>query len=399
MTDPKITVKLNELVQKGKGEIEACQQAVNQLSLVVKQNTDRVNRNSALEQLQSTDRIIFSRLRSEYNDYVRDWENTRGDFSRFNKKDFQDRFWSRECWGKSGGWTGDIQPSDWHCGNEAQDKGYPDPWSWKATGDKQGCRWDGGIESHKTFKCARSDSSINTANKEWQDAKPKFSDWMKNKNKNPGLAECRKSNWQCILKSDNSNQGSIRIGWGHTEGDAGWACNNWRVGRCNGDTCRATEIQDIEGKPGPVCKDGEANINWEKDTNDRNYPDNSQYPYNNQEPKFPQVQCCTNINAVAGTAQNIAQTCQQTLIQAENELDKPGSTSGSPPVSGSPPSAGSPPSSGSPPASGYPPAAGSPSASTSTNSTAIIGIIVLVILLFGFSCSSGLMAFMFMGDE
>ena len=290
MTDPNITVKLNELVQKGKGEIEACQQAVSQLSLVVKQNTDRINRNSALEKLQSTDRTIFSRLRSEYKDYVKDWENMSGDFQRWanRKRELQnERKQTGEGINPQGQWCKNDHGEDWET-------------------DERWANW----ANVGRMNCKRTGSGINQVldREGYNGDKPKFSDWMKNKNKNPGLAECRKSNWQCILKSDNSNQGSVRIGWGHTDGDAGWACNNWRVCRCNGDTCKATEIQDIVGKPGPVCKEGEANINWEKDTNDNNYPDDSQYPYDNNEPKFPPVQCCTNINAVAGTAQNIAQT-------------------------------------------------------------------------------------------
>jgi hypothetical protein len=322
MTDLNITVKLNELVQKGKDEIEACQQAVNQLSLVVKQNTERLNRNSALQKLQSIDRSVFSRLRSEYKDYVKDWENKRGDFEKWkNITDSVNTTFNKEL-----GWyncnnianTGDA---NWRCGEEASHKNLYDPWEFYAYEDYLG--WGIGPCHWRHVRCRRKDSNKNKIINEYNNAKPKFSDWIKNKNKNPGLAECRKSNWQCILKNDNSNQGTVRIGWGHTDGDASWACNNWKVGKCDRDQCKSTEIQDIEGKHGPVCKDGQAYINWEKDTDDINYPDDSQYPYDNQEPKFPPVQCCTNINAVAGTAQNIAQTCQQALIQAEQELNKP----------------------------------------------------------------------------
>ena len=37
-----------------------------------------------------------------------------------------------------------------------------------------------------------------------------------------------KSEWDCYRQSDAVLLGSVYIWWGHTDGDAGWACNSWR---------------------------------------------------------------------------------------------------------------------------------------------------------------------------
>ena len=38
--------------------------------------------------------------------------------------------------------------------------------------------------------------------------------------------------------TQNKSQGQVEIDWGHTAGDAGWACNSWISG-CGGN-CKAT---------------------------------------------------------------------------------------------------------------------------------------------------------------
>ena len=358
MTDPNVTVKLNELVKKGKEGIEACQEAVNKLTLVVNQNTARLNHNSALQKLQSTDRNTFSRLRSEFKNYVRSWENKEGDFAgwRDRQKQLQDE---RKQTGEG------IDPQGQWCKND-----HGQDWETHE-------RWVNGANVGR-MNCKRTESGINQVldREGYNAAKPKFSDWLRNKNKKPDMSECRKSNWQCVNKSDNSNKGTMRIGWGHTAGDGEWACNAW-VDACKPDKCKASGIQEREGKPGPVCKDGQANINWENDTDSQNYPDDNQYPYDNQEPKFPDVQCCTNITAVAGTAQNIAQTCQQTMTNALKEVESSGSSTQGSSTQGS----------------------STQGSSTDNTNIAIIGGLALIIILCICSFSSSVIGFMFLGGE
>lgn len=369
MTDPNVTLKLNELVKKGKEGIEACQETVNKLTLVVNQNTARLNHNSALQKLQSIDRSKFSRLRSEFKDYVKSWENKEGDFAGWKKRieDLDQEFNAEVSWHSCDS-IANKGDSNWQCGAGAESRGWSDPWEFYAYEDYKD--WGGGPCYDRHVRCRRRDNNKNKIRNEYNAAKPKFSDWLRNKNKKPDMSECRKSNWQCVNKSDNSNKGTMRIGWGHTAGDGEWACNAW-VDACKPDKCKAIEIQDIEGKPGPVCKDGQANINWENDTDSQNYPDDNQYPYDNQEPEFPHVDCCTNITAVAGTAQNIAQTCQQTMTNALKEVESSGSST-----------------------------QGSSTQGSSTNNTniAIIGGLALIIILCICSFSS-VIGFMFLGGE
>lgn len=54
---------------------------------------------------------------------------------------------------------------------------------------------------------------------------------------NPKTNHCE-SSWKCTLNG--VDKGSTTIWWGHTEGDAGWACNNWNA-NCQGN-CKATII-------------------------------------------------------------------------------------------------------------------------------------------------------------
>jgi hypothetical protein len=49
--------------------------------------------------------------------------------------------------------------------------------------------------------------------------------------------------WDCYLNhKDNKNAGRVNIWWGHTAGDAAWACNNW-ISECgNNGGCWARRI-------------------------------------------------------------------------------------------------------------------------------------------------------------
>lgn len=52
------------------------------------------------------------------------------------------------------------------------------------------------------------------------------------------------SEWDCFLNNqDNRSVGHVRIWWGHTSGDAAWACNNW-VSTCgNNGGCYAFQTR------------------------------------------------------------------------------------------------------------------------------------------------------------
>lgn len=51
--------------------------------------------------------------------------------------------------------------------------------------------------------------------------------------------------WVCANKSNDSREGVARIWWGHNEGDALWACDNW-VGACSGGRCKVYLVTKSE---------------------------------------------------------------------------------------------------------------------------------------------------------
>ena len=59
----------------------------------------------------------------------------------------------------------------------------------------------------------------------------------------PVLAQGHTSKWACrLLHKDNQYVGDVEIWWGHTEGDASWACNEW-ISECgNNGGCWARRI-------------------------------------------------------------------------------------------------------------------------------------------------------------
>jgi hypothetical protein len=40
-------------------------------------------------------------------------------------------------------------------------------------------------------------------------------------------ARAENTRWGCYLNSNGELMGNVEIWWGHTSGDAGWACNQW----------------------------------------------------------------------------------------------------------------------------------------------------------------------------
>ena len=56
----------------------------------------------------------------------------------------------------------------------------------------------------------------------------------------PAQAQRHISGWDCYLNhQERQKVGSVRIWWGHTAGDAAWACNNWRPACSNNGGCYA----------------------------------------------------------------------------------------------------------------------------------------------------------------
>jgi hypothetical protein len=67
----------------------------------------------------------------------------------------------------------------------------------------------------------------------------------------PSASLRQESDWNCYLYSqENQGVGKVKIWWGHTAGDATWACNNWlsKCGSLGG--CFAKSDQDPQERKG-----------------------------------------------------------------------------------------------------------------------------------------------------
>lgn len=64
-------------------------------------------------------------------------------------------------------------------------------------------------------------------------------------------ADAKKTKWDCYLTNHHSlQQKDMEINWGHTAGDAKWACDKWVQSCTNGGGCDAYPA----GSPAPVQK-------------------------------------------------------------------------------------------------------------------------------------------------
>mmetsp|Transcript_12115 Transcript_12115/g.25811 ORF Transcript_12115/g.25811 Transcript_12115/m.25811 type:complete len:332 (-) Transcript_12115:300-1295(-) len=68
------------------------------------------------------------------------------------------------------------------------------------------------------------------------------------------------STWQCYSKKDGSHEGDVTIWWGHTAGDAEWACGEWRDGCKDGGCSVKSTWQCYSTKDG--SREGEVTIWW-----------------------------------------------------------------------------------------------------------------------------------------
>lgn len=96
-----------------------------------------------------------------------DWKNITGDYDRFKNKDFQQEIGSDQCWGRPRG------NGDWHCAEAAGKKNLPYSGDWKDIGQDSCCDSCGWAWAKDTFKCKRSQDSINNANNDWKNNEPK----------------------------------------------------------------------------------------------------------------------------------------------------------------------------------------------------------------------------------
>jgi hypothetical protein len=158
-------------------KLEACKKAAEQVKALIDSNQKLIdNYNNVTKVKYYTNLDAYKEKKKAADNLHNDWQATRGNYEKWKNKDFQNEFWSKECWGKPSGCWGDITPSDWHCGAEAAvDKKYPYGWDWKATGERQDCGWKV-CATHQTFKCKRSQESINQANNDWKNDEPRFTD-------------------------------------------------------------------------------------------------------------------------------------------------------------------------------------------------------------------------------
>lgn len=98
----------------------------------------------------------------------RDWENKEGQYAKFKGYNVNTPFWSKECWGRPGGFCSeDVGNGDWHCAREAQDKGSPFGWEYKDTGERQRCK-----TCFQTFRCARPATALKQWAEDYEIAAP-----------------------------------------------------------------------------------------------------------------------------------------------------------------------------------------------------------------------------------
>jgi hypothetical protein len=190
--------------------LQACKDTAQRLSTLIDANqklTDYYNTVTLVKY--NTDHDDWDKKRKAWVTKHDDWINLRGDYSKFKDKDFQNVFWNRECWGKTSGCYGNINPSDWHCGRDANDdKKFPYAWDWKATGNIKDCGGSNGWCSawggydHQTFECKRSQDSINNANNDYKNNEPLFNDKEPNVPQKPLLNSSNVSVTCCANKNN-----------------------------------------------------------------------------------------------------------------------------------------------------------------------------------------------------
>jgi len=106
------------------------------------------------------------------------WAQSTDEYAEFKDRERQEVFWSKECWGRPAGCSGDITPSDQNCRDEAYSKNLPYHAGWAATGNIQGCGdmsfWNGcaGNPKYQTFECKRTQASIENAVRNYKSAEP-----------------------------------------------------------------------------------------------------------------------------------------------------------------------------------------------------------------------------------
>jgi hypothetical protein len=286
-------VKLNELADKGEAGIKSCQTLLNTANSLANKEGERVTKNNKIDGYRATDKNRYSEFKSKFDSHYQDWEHRRGDFSSHNTKDHNEDFWSDQCeWRPGNGvCTAHVNTNGWmdsECQQQARRLGRPYSDDYRATGDRRGCNagdfWDGcmgksddGYSRKQRWLCRRTDQSKNQANINWQNSKPNMSGW------------------------------------------------------CKGQT-----------NPTSACKDtAECNsttIDWCTYSNSNDYPPAQSYPYDNTSftKDLPNLDCCVNVNASAGDQENVRQSCQKTLDDAQQKLSSPPGPSPSPSPSLSP---------------------------------------------------------------
>ena len=112
----------------------------------------------------TADSASYQRWISDHND----WKNKQGNYIRFKDVDFQQEIGSEMCWGQPRG-NGDYQ-----CKESARNKGLPYHEGWIDIGKDSCCSGCGWAWQKNTFKCNRSQDSINNANIEWKNTEPQI---------------------------------------------------------------------------------------------------------------------------------------------------------------------------------------------------------------------------------
>lgn len=260
---------LNNLVKQGKESIKSCQDTLNTYTAVINNNKAITNSNNKIASYMSKDRSAFTTLRSKFQDYLKDWENKRGDFAKWadivssvNASFNLDLDWY-QCSDMS-----DHGDTNGACSSTAINRGYYDGGGFYASSDYRmsgacPCCWRG-------VRCSRRQGSKDKIMNDYNSVKPNFKTWCNSNLDKVPISECLK---------DEDGLG----------------------------LCPDTNIE--------FCPD----ISTMSNQDLLDYPAKTQYPFK-EETELPTLQCCTNIMATAGPSENNSQSCQQTIQQAADKL-------------------------------------------------------------------------------
>ena len=103
---------------------------------------------------------------ASYDESLKRWQSTTGEFEKYKNKDSNEPFWYKDCWGNPHG------SFDWYCAQEAAEKKLHKASDYIQGSRTQCCSHFGAICTHEKAECVRKQESIERENEEWNRAKP-----------------------------------------------------------------------------------------------------------------------------------------------------------------------------------------------------------------------------------